>query len=258
MQPIVAIAAEPDLPALRAKAEALAAKLGLPLEDEAPRRYPLLLVITEKRLELRATSADRPGPIYAEFVAGKMGYRRRAGGSAGKPLLAKAVGLKGKPLTICDTTAGLGRDAFVLASLGCNVTAIERSPLMAALLQDGLDRAAAVRELAKTVRERMRLIVADARDYLAQLAPDERPDAICIDPMFPPKDKTALAKKEMRICRMAAGDDPDAADLLTAALQIPRARVVVKRSLRAPLLGPPPTITYKGTTIRYDVYLPRE
>ena len=40
-----------------------------------------------------------------------------------------------------DATAGLGRDAFVLASLGCQVTLIERVPAVAALLENGIERA---------------------------------------------------------------------------------------------------------------------
>jgi 16S rRNA (guanine1516-N2)-methyltransferase len=35
---------------------------------------------------------------------------------------------------------GLGKDAFVLASLGCRVTLVERNPVVHALLRDGLDR----------------------------------------------------------------------------------------------------------------------
>jgi 16S rRNA (guanine1516-N2)-methyltransferase len=252
----IAITVEPDTPELRAKADALRASLGLPPTTVDDRQYAMLLVVTPRRLELRETSAGRPGPVYAEFLAGKMGYRRRTAASAGKSLLARAVGFKSRPLTVCDATAGLGRDAFMLACMGCHVTAIERSPVIAALLQDGLNRAADDPRLAATVAERLRLVVDDACEFLPRLAASERPDVICIDPMFPHTGKTALAKKEMQICRKIAGDDPDAAELLAVALPIARSRVVVKRSLRAPALAPNPAITYKGTTIRYDVYRP--
>ncbi|MGL9773657.1 MAG: class I SAM-dependent methyltransferase [Sodalis sp. (in: enterobacteria)] len=55
--------------------------------------------------------------------------------------VAKAVGIKGQGLPdVVDATAGLGRDAFVLACLGCRVQMFERHPVMAALLKNGLRR----------------------------------------------------------------------------------------------------------------------
>ena len=55
--------------------------------------------------------------------------------------------------------------------------------------------------------------------------------------------------------RPVVGDDPDAADLLQAALECARYRVVVKRSRRAPLIdGPAPTLVLEGKSSRYDIY----
>ena len=79
--------------------------------------------------------------IYVDFVEGELAHRRKFGGGKGQ-MIAKAVGLnKGFVPTILDATAGLGADAFVLASLGCEVKMIERSPLARLLLADGLERA---------------------------------------------------------------------------------------------------------------------
>lgn len=170
-------------------------------------------------------------------------------------MLAKAVGFKGKPLSVVDATAGLGRDAFLLACMGCTVTAIERSPVVAALLQDGLGRAAADPALARIIEQRLHLVPGDARRLLARLPAEERPEVVYLDPMFPSGRKSAAVKKEMRLCRLVAGDDPDADELFEVARTVARTRVVVKRPLRAPHLGGKPAIVYKGTTIRYDVYL---
>ena len=70
-----------------------------------------------------------------------MAHRRQFGGGKGQ-MIAKAVGIKGgiKP-QILDATAGLGKDAFVLATLGCEMTLLERSPIIHQLLQDGIERA---------------------------------------------------------------------------------------------------------------------
>jgi len=256
MRPNVGIAVETDAPGLRAKAERLRTSLSLPSAVVDDTRYPLLLVVTPQRLELRETGRGRVGPVYAEFVAGRIGYRLRTAASAGRAMIAKAIGYKGKSLSVCDATAGLGQDAFLLACMGCTVTAIERSPVIAALLQDGLDRAAADPKLARLIRERLRPVVADAREFLPCLAERERPDVIYIDPMFPHTGRTALARKEMQLCRKVVGDDPDAAELLAVARPIARRRIVVKRPLRAPPLDATPAIVYQGTAIRYDVYLP--
>ncbi len=250
----IAVCAGKDLPQLRARAEALATKLGLPVAD-APetRAFALVLVVTEKRVELREAGKKKAGAVSADFVGGRLGYRRRTAASS-RQLLAKAVGFKGRPLRVVDATAGLGRDAFLLACLGCEVTAIERSPVMAALLRDGLRRAGAVPELAETIEKQFRFVPDDARSYLARLPENQRPEVVYIDPMFPARRKSALVKKEMRLCRLAAGDDNDAGELLETALAVARERVVVKRPRRAPVLGGRPTMAAKGTTVRYDVY----
>jgi 16S rRNA (guanine1516-N2)-methyltransferase len=251
----IAVASEGDAHVLLPLAEALSADLGLPLAGGADRkRFALLLVRTDERLELREVGPGRSGPVYVDFLSGRMGRRRRNVVGAER-LLAKAVGFKGKPVSVVDATAGLGRDAFLLACMGCRVTAVERSPVIAALLADGLRRAAGDPELGGIVGQRLRLVTGDARAVLRGLAEGERPDVVYLDPMFPSRQKSAAVKKEMRMCRMVAGDDPDAGQLLDVAMTVARNRVVVKRPLRAPALGGKPTVTYKGTTIRYDVHL---
>jgi len=246
-----------DAPAqeLERRAVALGKSLGIPFVRADCTDYPVLLVVTPCRLELRETGQRKTGAVFSEFVSGRLGKRGKTAG-ASERMLARAVGFKRAPLTVCDATAGLGRDAFLLACLGCKVTAIERSPVMAALLADGLERATTEVDLAVIIRDRLRLVVGDARTVLAAMSEDERPDVVYLDPMFPAKRKSAAAKKEMRICRLVAGDDADAEELFAVAVRTARSRVVVKRPLRAPPLGARPAFTYKGTTIRYDVYLP--
>ena len=81
------------------------------------------------------------GALRVDFVTGAVAHRLRFGGGRGQDL-AKAMGLRaGKTPKIVDATAGLGRDSFLLASLGAEVTMIERSDVMHGLLQDGMARA---------------------------------------------------------------------------------------------------------------------
>ncbi|WP_296932168.1 class I SAM-dependent methyltransferase [uncultured Marinobacter sp.] len=242
----------------RAQAEALTESLGLDnlgvVRPRDVRDFPILLFLDEQGLGLQVTGKGAPGPVRAEFVTGKMGYRREHGGGAGQ-LVAKAVGLQKTraSLHVVDATAGLGQDAFVLASLGCRVTLFERNPVIHALLADGLARAALNVDCAAIV-ERMRLLEGSSIDWLAQ-ADSEAADIVYLDPMFPHRDKSALVKKEMQVFRTIVGDDEDSGALLACALERARYRVVVKRPRKAPAIeGPEPTTRVEGKSSRYDVY----
>lgn len=251
------VAVSSELPADPTPAIALALELGLPwIADPASATgFTHGLVQTVERLELREWRRDAPGPVYVDFVAGPVAHRRRFGGGRNQPL-ARAAGLKGGVTpTVVDATAGLGRDGFVLASLGCTVRLIERAPIIAALLRDGLQRAARAPDIGPLVMERLHLIVADGRDYLCNLVEHQRPDIVYLDPMYPHRDKTASVKKEMRALRQWVGDDDDAPELLAAALRCARRRVVVKRPRRAPaLIGPKPGFQIIAPNTRFDVY----
>ena len=249
----IAVAREP---AADPAAAALAAELGLPsAPNPVANGFTCLLAATPERLELRELGPNAAGPVYADFAAGAVAHRRRFGGGRNQPL-ARAVGLKGGVApTVADVTAGLGRDAFVLAWLGCTVRLVERSPIIAALLRDGLRRAARDPDIGPLAVARLSLTVADGRDYLRGLAPNQRPDVVYLDPMYPQRRKTALAGKDMRLLRQLAGDDDDAPELLVAALASARRRVVVKRPRRAPTLaGPPPGFEIVAPNTRFDVY----
>lgn len=239
-----------------AQAVAWAARLSLPLAQRAdPEVATLFLTVTALRLELRSANPAEGGAVYVDFVTGKGGFRRRQGGGVGQPL-ARAVGLRGRqPCTILDATPGLGQDAMVLATLGAAVQMVERSPVVAALLADGLRRLAEGGGVDLPLS--LTLVQGDARQWLAGLEPGAHPpDVVYLDPMYPHRDGSALSKKEMRRLRLLVGDDEDAATLLSVALQVARKRVVVKRPRLAPTLaGPSPTMAIFSKNTRFDVYL---
>lgn len=146
------------------------------------------LVLTEKKLELRKLDEPKLGAIFVDFVNGAAAHRRKYGGGKGQAI-AKATGLnKGNVPVILDATAGLGRDAFVLASLGCQVQMIERHPVVAAILDDGLERAKNDSEIGLWVSERLSLLHNSSHNALEELRTDpnyRHPDVIYLDPMFP-------------------------------------------------------------------------
>ncbi|GAA0702021.1 class I SAM-dependent methyltransferase [Marinobacterium maritimum] len=239
-------------------ATALAQRLELPLvaQPDLSRSEPWdqVLMVANGEVSLCATGRKRPGPVKADFTGGAVAHRRQFGGGTGQ-LIAKACGIKGgiRP-SILDATAGLGRDAFVLATLGCRVHMLERSPVVHALLESGLEQARATGEL-DDILERMTLEQADGRQWLEQCSAERAPDLVYLDPMFPHTDKKAQVKKEMLAFRELVGYDSDDRELLAAALNVARYRVVVKRARKAPAIeGPAPTYTVDGKSSRYDIY----
>ncbi len=239
------------------QAEELAEQLGLPFmpdADPADTRQVALLQYTAQGLQLQQTAAKkRPGPVWVDFVSGAVAHRRKFGGGAGQ-MIAKAVGIKGsvRP-SVVDVTAGLGRDAFVIATLGSEVTLLERSPIIHALLKDGLQRAEYDAEVADIV-ERMTLLPADSIGWLQQAAQQSQ-QVLYLDPMFPHSDKSAQVKKEMNLFQAVVGEDNDDAALLEAAWPVAEYRVVVKRPRKAPAIeGQSFSYQLLGKSTRYDIY----
>lgn len=239
---------------VRELAERLCVPFLGPVKPKQVTSASLLLYSDDLGLCLQLTGKGAPGPVRAEFVSGKAGYRREHGGGTGQ-LIAKAIGLQKtrNTLHVVDATAGLGQDAFVLASLGCQMTLFERSPVVHAILADGLARAA-INEQCADIAGRMQLEHGDSLAWLEKSEPDSV-DVVYLDPMFPHRDKSALVKKEMQVFRQVVGDDDDSSALLAAALAVARYRVVVKRPRKAePLGGPPVTTRVEGKSSRFDVY----
>jgi 16S rRNA (guanine1516-N2)-methyltransferase len=132
---------------------------------------------------------------------------------------------------------------------------IERSPVVAELLTDGMQRAEQDEEVREIVA-RMSLLIADASDYLSELDEVERPDVVYVDPMHPERTKAAAVKKEMQLFRALVGADEDDSVLLQTALSAATKRVVVKRPRKAEAIpGPKPSLVYEGKSTRFDVYM---
>jgi 16S rRNA (guanine1516-N2)-methyltransferase len=223
--------------------------LNLPLESEIERTEELLLIGWHE--DKLALFSNQSGPVYVDFVEGKVAHRRQFGGGKKQPL-ARAIGLSSKVTpNVIDATAGFGRDSFVLASLGCEVMMIERSPIMAALLKDGLERAAKKPQIADIIA-RMSVINADAIVQLKKVKPVQ---VIYLDPMYPEKKKAAAVKKEMRLLQQLAGPDLDSVSLLEVALKKAIKRVTVKRPKGAPPIdGQRVNSEISSPNTRYDIY----
>lgn len=132
----------------------------------------------------------------------------------------------------------------MLYQLGCPITLVERSALVFILLKRNLSFA------------NMPIYNMDSRDYLRDLLPDDYPDVIYFDPIFPEKTKTALSKKSARLLKQVVGDDVDAGEVFELALKKAKKRVVVKRPKHAKTItDKKPDIVFEGKAVRFDVYL---
>lgn len=238
-------------------AEIAAEALGVRVNQTDSANYAL--VFGSDRVMLRQLSEAIGADIYVDFCRGSSAFRRFRGGGLGQPV-AKAVGVSGsfKPL-VFDATAGLGEDAFVLASLGCTVMMAERSPVAHALLRDGLKRAS---EFAHdhgdieldAIMQRMTLLPVDSIAYLHN-SQSTIADVVYLDPMFPPRQKSSAVKKNMAVFHRVIGVDEDGSELLDAALKAARYRVAVKRSRSAPMLAnKEPSVKHMGKSSRFDIY----
>ncbi|WP_442800689.1 class I SAM-dependent methyltransferase [Shewanella sp. AS1] len=245
-QPTIGIFFNRHFPSL----EAICARWGLVFDKDAQ----FELVFEQDCLVLNKRDEPKLKGIWVDFVTGAVAHRRKFGGGRGQAI-AKAVGLKqGVNPTVVDGTAGLGRDAFVLASLGCKVTMIERNPVVAALLEDGLRRAYQDSDIGEWMRERMTLVHGSSLTDLADIG--EQVDVVYLDPMYPHREKSALVKKEMRVFQSLVGADLDADGLLTPALALASKRVVVKRPDYADDLdGIKPSTRIETKKNRFDVYV---
>lgn len=242
---------------------ALADKLGLELLSTGISPVPLsqpesVLYTSAAGLYLQQTGKRAPGPISVDFGSAAMRHRRRAGQN---DMLGRAVGVgKKHNLSVLDATAGLGRDSFVLADLGCDLTLCERHPLIVEMLASALEQArVGGDDWLRHVCSRMVLIPGDARwldnPNLCEV------DVIYLDPMFPTRSKSASVKKEMALFQrlLEIDEEPaDAAGMLPWALAQDVARVVVKRPIKAsPLADRQASHIIAGKSVRYDVYVKR-
>ncbi|WP_404823015.1 class I SAM-dependent methyltransferase [Neiella holothuriorum] len=234
-----------------ASAKALAKQFALPFGGGSS--SDLQLVMTVQGLTLRDRQQPKLGGVTVDWAAGSVAHRRNFGGGRGQAI-AKAVGMKqGQTPSVLDATAGLGRDAMVLASLGCQVSLVERHPAVAALLYDGYQRACLNVDIGDWVQQRVSCHHGESELMIAELP---RHDVVYLDPMYPHRQKSAAIKKEMRVFQQLVGADLDAESLLAVARQRANKRVVVKRPDYAEFLaGEKPHHQIVTKKNRFDVYM---
>ena len=211
-----------------------------------------ILCFSESGIDLRP--ADRPNATGYRINFEKIDRRTGAGNLSRSQPLPSAVG--GNTKTILDATAGFGLDAAMLTLMGYSVTAIERSPIISAMLRDGLWRAEQNPSLKEALGGRL---VFKEEDSLETINTYRGVDVVYLDPMFPPKrKKSALPPGRVQALQSIVGvDNQKETELLfQLAMETATQRVVIKRPLHAPVFGDNPVAMHKGKLVRYEVYIP--
>ncbi len=200
---------------------------GLALQDTYSRQKPLTIEFS--RLERRLRQAGRRSELLVQAVKPRQG------------------------LKVMDCTAGLGTDALILAYLGCEVVLVERSRVIASLLDDAIARARTYPSLTNAAG-RMRLICTEAASMIEN---SPLPDLIYIDPMFPVKNGTALVKGGMQLLQKFLGPDRDCLKLLESVLESGVSKTVLKRPPRDSEWSPPrrPDQILESRNAKFEIYL---
>jgi len=243
-------------PSSQAKARSFADEHDLSCDNL--NKCPSELALNYSDLLVELIDIPQKMHLSVDFIEGSLGHRKKYGGGRGQTI-AKAIGIKqGKPLPrVLDATTGLAKDSYVFACLGCKVDMVERSPIVAELVKDGIDRASLTTEFDEILQQGFKLHVSDALKYINAIEDNNKPDVIYLDPMYPEKKKSASAKKNMQMLQKLLGHDIDTDEVLNAALEKAEKRVVVKRPKGAPILNGTlkPTLAYESKGTRYDTYV---
>lgn len=234
--------------------EALAKSFSLPiaLSSIPQSEAEAIFGLTDNKLSLSLLLDGKPHQLIFDFIEGEVGFRASRVSKANE-IVSKAIGCKPyyRP-KVLDATAGMGRDSLIMALLGCEVIMQERNFAIFHLLQNALARFQQNPDYFE-ISGKISLLEKNSIESFEQLSDI---DVIYLDPMFPVRKKSALVKKEMRLFKLLAGEDPDADNLLENALKSNIKRVVVKRPKGAPFLAnKKPNHEIVAKKFRYDVYL---
>ncbi len=233
------------------KASSLAEKLNIPVIREEDQAFMELLHLS---IGPDGLSLCRGGMIMkGDFL--QMLPRLKPGRLQGEMLVkaAKLKGLDHQPVAV-DATAGMGEDSLLLAAAGYEVYLFEKDPVIAALLDDALERAAQDDSLRETVG-RMHLTGGDSIRFMH--SGEIQPDLIYLDPMFPARSKSGLIKKKFQLLQQLEQPCSDETELLEAALAAHPRRIVIKRPAKGPYLADrKPSYSIDGKAIRYDCLVP--
>ncbi|MEK2689877.1 class I SAM-dependent methyltransferase [Bdellovibrio sp. GT3] len=228
-----------------AKGQHWAKFLGCPLNPPSLDPYYFRFNVEGDRVYVRDQDKRK---LEINFDENHLDYERK--GHRGKQeIIAKALGAAKGCKKVLDLSVGMGIDSVFLTQLGFQVTGVERSPVLYALLSEAFENTQ------KEYLKSYQLHFANSLEFLREQKGKIEIDSIYFDPMYPHKKKSSLPKQEMVVFRDLVGHDDDAAEVLKEALKWPVRRVVVKRPIHAEQLLPGVIHSFEGKVVRYDSYV---
>lgn len=234
---------------------ALASHLNLELVESRAvnnTQVSLYLQYLPEGLSLCEAGKSVAGPTRVDFY--DAGLTLRASDSIKRQNLIKALGLKKHPKPrVLDAMAGLGKDAFLMASAGCSVQMLEKSLIVHAMLEDGLERLS----VGMGATPRFSLAVR-CTDFLSCDYIKGDFEIVYLDPMYSLVGRKSRAKKDMDRLHdlVGIGNQEQEQSQLEKACGIAERRVIIKRPKNAPdFAAKKPDISYRGSSSRFDVYL---
>lgn len=267
---------------------------------------PYSYVINKMKKKKNVNAISSFNPVVIDFLpSSDSDLGKRLSLQSGGEILLKAAGVgKYTDAVIYDLTAGFGQDSLIFASSNNvkKVYMMERDPIVGLLLSDAIRRLQListmpevdlngtdlqVRNRAKTLCEKFILNNIDSIDIasLVMISVNDKnkgessciaasqPDICYLDPMFPPRQKSAAVKKNMQILHGLFQSNQmldeelrlaEEVALLQTAMSLAKSRVVVKRPIHSPPIGSLrgrikssclPSYELKGTINRFDVYI---
>jgi 16S rRNA G966 N2-methylase RsmD len=180
------------------------------------------------------------------FREGK--FRARISQYQGESLLKKAIGWQSTSQKhILDTTGGLGHDAFILALLGQKITVLEKNTGLCILIEEALNNLPNLPYF-NHAKNKISVINNDSRAFLSSA---ENFDVIYVDPMFNSKKKLKRTKQMQFLDNYLEEYDDPSVEFYKSNFK----RLVIKKELRAaPSIKGCSAISFKGSSVRYDVY----
>jgi 16S rRNA (guanine1516-N2)-methyltransferase len=236
------------------RAEELAAIWNVPLRANFTGDKGIKVVVSEIAIGLGFVDKAKGKPYYVDFLT-RAWKQRLVAGLPKNHIFRRALGHRDHPLRVIDATAGFGQDAVLALCLGCEVIAVEKSNVVVTVLRNGVMRALREDETVRPKFENLSVVEADAETFLEQV---DAADVVYLDPMFDKPKKSAKSPKEMQLLQELLAPLPTVEEeerLFHKAFANAKLRVVVKRPLKAKALVKTPTHSYKGQSIRFDVYV---
>tara|TARA_B100001248_G_scaffold188564_1_gene144139 strand:+ start:134 stop:805 length:672 start_codon:yes stop_codon:yes gene_type:complete len=158
--------------------------------------------------------------------------------------------LKAKNLSILDCTGGFARDAAILASLGNNVTLIDRNPLIMSLLVEAREKIKS--DDIRCIFSRIKIRFGNCIEFIRNT--NKHFDYIYFDFMFNINKSALPSKNEQFLREIVKNDINENVDIIHETIQRVKSKIIIKEHISSNDYNNFDIInTYKGKTVKYHL-----